>query len=483
MPPVAFTPGLQMQAVSLLVQDHSQLERNRDCFDHELFAHPSYSLLLKIILEYFDRYGCPPSRPTLQTITENECLRDAKLGEFQLDHLQAVDEVFCDLLPEEKQFIEINLEQILKDRLINKALTKAHTLEDYDEVVETVEKAAHWTMGATSDIGMTWSDFSRLEEYMAEDKVPPVPTGIAGIDNNMQGGARGGQLNVVVGFTGAGKSQVLINIGWGALNVGRRVWIYSFEMPSIDMFRRMDARTSGVDFWDMRKPDQNAIVRSYMTNFMAERPNAYLGVKFFPAKSAGVRHLHAHIKRISSEMPLPDLIIVDYGELLKASSTYTSKYDELGNTFEELKGLAQTWNIPIWTATQGTRQAMTAQVVSLQHVSDSLGKVRIADGVYCICRTEEERQRRIFRIFEAKSRGHEGGNTHYFRAHFQRSYMEEINLQNYETVMQMSIQDTRAATADNNYRGSLGATPITLQLPQNTFKLAIKDRVWRRNGN
>jgi replicative DNA helicase len=129
-----------------------------------------------------------------------------------------------------------------------------------------------------------------------------------------------------------------------------------------------------------------------------------LVIKFYPTKTATISTIRSHLQQLRNNKFYPDLVIVDYADLLKPTSNYNDQYADLGATFADLRGLAGELNIPVWTATQVNRAGIMADAPDIEHVSDSLQKMMIADIAIAIAMTKEERAVHRARLFIQKNR-------------------------------------------------------------------------------
>ena len=59
---------------------------------------------------------------------------------------------------------------------------------------------------------------------------------------------------------------------------------------------------------------------------------------------------------------------------------------ELGNIYEDLRGMAGESEIPVWTASQANRSALEEDIIEAQKISESYAKVMIADFVISLSR-------------------------------------------------------------------------------------------------
>ena len=99
-----------------------------------------------------------------------------------------------------------------------------------------------------------------------------------------------------------------------------------------------------------------------------------------------------------------DLIIVDYADLLRPSSAFREKRNELESIYEELRALAQENECPIWTASQTNRSGLNAEVITMESISEAFNKCFVADFIFSISRTIEDKNTNTGRMFIAKNR-------------------------------------------------------------------------------
>ena len=99
-----------------------------------------------------------------------------------------------------------------------------------------------------------------------------------------------------------------------------------------------------------------------------------------------------------------DLVLVDYGDLLRPISPQREKRNELESIYEELRGLAQEFQCPVWTASQTNRSGLNAEVITMESISEAFNKCFIADFICSLSRTIKDKQTNTGRMFIAKNR-------------------------------------------------------------------------------
>ena len=97
----------------------------------------------------------------------------------------------------------------------------------------------------------------------------------------------------------------------------------------------------------------------------------------------------------------PDILVIDYLGLLKASSGDNS-YEQGKAAAEELRALSYFFNIPIVSAIQTNREGM--ETPSLDTVSESLGVAFTADVVWAIYQEEGDQELGIIKLSGIKNR-------------------------------------------------------------------------------
>ena len=98
------------------------------------------------------------------------------------------------------------------------------------------------------------------------------------------------------------------------------------------------------------------------------------------------------------------MVIVDYADLLKPVQNRKEKREELGSIYEELRALSTEFGCPIWTASQTNRSGLSAEVITMEQISEAFNKCFVADFIFSVSRTIEDKQNNQGKIFIAKNR-------------------------------------------------------------------------------
>jgi hypothetical protein len=127
-------------------------------------------------------------------------------------------------------------------------------------------------------------------------------------------------------------------------------------------------------------------------------------IKEYPTKSVSTETLRNHLKKLEQRDFKVDMVVVDYGDLLKPVTAQREKRNELEGIYEELRGIAAEFKCPLWTASQTNRSGLNAEVVTMESISEAFNKCFVADFIFSLSRTATHKQNNTGRIFIAKNR-------------------------------------------------------------------------------
>ena len=80
------------------------------------------------------------------------------------------------------------------------------------------------------------------------------------------------------------------------------------------------------------------------------------------------------------------------------------KRHQLETIYEELRGIAQINECPLWTASQTNRSGLNAEVITMESISEAFNKCFVADFIFSVSRTIKDKNTNGGRIFIAKNR-------------------------------------------------------------------------------
>jgi KaiC/GvpD/RAD55 family RecA-like ATPase len=350
-------------------------------------------VFVKRIISYREKYPEHPSEDRMKTIIRSEISDELEAVQKQArDYFARIYRADVDGAP----FIKDTSLDFCRKQNLKKAMLKSVKLlegHSFDEISQVINDAIK--LGSDSNCGHDYlADFEQRFLFKSRN---PVATGWEEIDKITHQGLGNGELGVVIAPTGAGKSMALVHIGAQAVIAGKNVIYYTLELSDTVVGSRFDSCITNVPL-------------DSLTSFKAEIFEKIQGiegkliVKEYPTKSSSVTTLKNHVEKLKNRGFVPDVIIVDYADLLRPSSTLREKRHELETIYEQLRGLAQENQCCLWTASQTNRSGLNAEVITMESISEAFNKCFVADFIFSISRTAEDKLNNQGRIFIAKNR-------------------------------------------------------------------------------
>ena len=297
----------------------------------------------------------------------------------------------------QEQTLEFCRNQVMKTAIMNSV--DLIEVGQYDQIKKLVDNAMK--AGQDRDLGHDYID--GMEERLNESARKTVKTGWDPIDDVMDGGLGSGELGVVVAPAGIGKSWCLQTLGSAAVKAGLNVVHYTLELNENYVGLRYDTVFSGITTSNI-KFYQDDVKKKI------DQLTGTLLIKYFPTKSASVQTLTSHLSQIELQGNKPDLVLVDYADILKGIGT--EKRHVLENIYEDLRGLAGEMDCPIWTASQANRSSLEEEVIDATKVAEAYSKVMIADFVVSVSRKVEDKIANTGRFHVIKNRFGPDGITY-----------------------------------------------------------------------
>ena len=218
--------NFQLKLMNLIITDKSFSQSIIDVIQAKYFDNQYFKLIMQLIKEYYEKYQSTPTFDGLEQLTTLE-ISSEMARKYIFDILKEVkDASFKDHL-----FIKEKSIKFCKQQELKKAIRKVENImekgefESYDKCEEYIREAIQIGDGDTGNFEV----FHNLEEVLKDDFRHPVPTGLDGIDNLLNGGLAKGEIGVILAPTGVGKTTMLTRFANTAFNMGYNVLQIFFE--------------------------------------------------------------------------------------------------------------------------------------------------------------------------------------------------------------------------------------------------------------
>ena len=196
----------------------------------------------------------------------------------------------------------------------------------------------------------------RIDELYHRDNpsdITGVPTGFADLDGKTSG-LQPGDLIIVAGRPSMGKTAFSLNIGEHvAIDQGLPVAVFSMEMGGSQLAMRMLGSVGRLDQHKVRTGQLGDDDWPRLTHAIAKMQDAQLFIDETPALNS--LELRSRARRLSKQCGKLGLIIIDYIQLMAASSNGENRATEISEISRSLKALAKELQCPVIALSQLNR--------------------------------------------------------------------------------------------------------------------------------
>ena len=389
-----FGKSFQEVLCLLILQDRPFADQILEVLDITFLELGYLRLFISKIMAYREKYGVHPTINIMKTIIKSDMDDENEVLQKQVrDYYIKISS-----LPgvKDAEFVKDKaLEFCRKQKLKGAMLKSVDLLQScsFDEISKIINDALK--LGSDSDFGYDYiKDFEERFHIKARN---PSSTGWTEMDAICKSGLGQGELGVVIAPTGAGKSMVLTHLGSQALQQGRDVIHYTLELSDTTIASRYDSCITGVPLGDLHSFKELIFEK-------IDKVPGRLIVKEYPTKSASTRSIRNHLDKLINRGITPGMIIIDYGDLLRPVIPRKEKRMELESIYEEMRGIAQEYRCPVWTASQTNRSGLNAEVITMESISETFNKCFVSDFIFTVSRTTEDKSANSGRIYIAKNR-------------------------------------------------------------------------------
>lgn len=388
----------QTKVLASIISAPDFLEQSFDIINPYFFDSDSGKWITKKALSYYNEYRTLPTLEYFKVELSHESSESLRAGTIEL-----LRKVITKVTDSDAEYIRDKFLDFARNQSLKSAIIKSVDLlqsGDYNAIKTVVDNALR--SGQPKDIGLNWSeDVAGRLARIARDT---VATGWDVIDSITGGGLGPGELGVIAAPAGIGKSWALSTIGAHALRKGKRVVHYTLELNENYVGIRYDTIFTGIE--PGKIPENVDVVADIVSKVSGQ-----LIIKYYPARSATSNTLMAHVQQLTALGYKPDIILVDYADLLRSTERVDARYQELGAIYEELRGIAGELEVPCWTASQTQRSSIQEDVIQADKIAESYNKIMTADLVVSLSRKLEDKVNKTGRAHIIKNRFGPDGQT------------------------------------------------------------------------
>jgi replicative DNA helicase len=416
-----FSIEFQKKLLKLMLTDVEFFLRYHKWLKNSYFDNEILEWIFKMLITYYNEFSKLPSE--LVFVEELKKLKDKDL----LQYVGVLKEVLT-IAIEEPEFIENKIVEFTQRNIFVrkiKDIINLYNNGDFDEALKETERCIEETnkiKQETEDRTFFFKDFQErvLRRFKQMESVEKFTTGIFYLDTIIHGGLGRGELGIIVADAKAGKSIFLINVGSSVLNDhannNKKVKVLHINLEGKDgqVEDRFESRLLNEEYNKVKtnQIDFTRMINSYKRHF----EDSLIIRNMIDKWDYTVLDIEAELKTLKTKGFIPDVLIVDYGDLLSPrlaskDSTYLAQQE----VFRDLKTIAIKYNCVVWTASQVARPRPGDNINDTNffwtrhNLADCYAKVRVCDLLATINITPVERLQNKARLYLDSYRDSECG--------------------------------------------------------------------------
>ena len=388
--------NLQIKLLNQIITDKKYCQNIIDVIDAKYFDNQYFKLIAQMTKEYHEKYQTTPTFETLTQLTKIEV--DSEMAKKTIfDMITEVQNASLeDYLWVQEKGLKFCKQQELKKAIgkVNKILEQGD-FESYDKCEEYIREAIR--VGENTDSCL--DVFDDIAEALEEDYRNPIPTGINGIDNLLDGGLAKGEIGVFLAPTGVGKTTILTKLANTAYNLGFNVLQIFFEDNPKVIQRKHITCWTGI-------PQREQVERrdEVLEKIIPYRDRGKLILEKLPSDRITINVIKNKIRKLQAEGNKFDMILLDYIDCVVPDRGFSDEWKGEGLVMRQFETMCNEFDLVGWTAAQGNRSSISSEVVTTDMMGGSIKKAQVGHVIVSIAKTLQQKDLGLATIAMVKSR-------------------------------------------------------------------------------
>lgn len=422
----------QIRLISQLIQDNKFAESIIDILDPNYFKDDSLKIIVSTIKDSYAEYNIIPDYGSLEIRLNNSITNDIQ-QEFALAQLKKIKEAESNdcLLIQDMAMKFCKQEELKKSIKEIQVIIDKGDITKYNDCEEILKKAL--LHGEQKDNGL--DVLENIDLVLEDDFRKPIPTGIKGLDDVMDGGLSKTELGIILAPFGVGKTTMMTKIANTAANLGYKVLQIFFEDTEKIIQRKHLACWSGY------KLNELSFHKDELKQMVLDKKDKKLNLKLkrFPSDSTTVPIIKQYMRKLIAQGFRPDVVLLDYIDVVRPSRHYEDNNVGEGEVMRQFETLLTEFDVAGWTAVQGNRSSIKSDVVEADQMGGSIKKGQIGHFIVSIAKTLDQKEAGTATIAILKSRFGKDGIV-----------FEDILFDN--STIQISMEDNQIAKTKTQYK-------------------------------
>lgn len=404
----------------------------------------TYRDVFSEITQFVVKYGKIPDKASLLVSIESSNVSDDRYANMA----RLIEELYVPVEVQSHEWLLDKTERWCQDSACELAVLDAVKIlngQDQKHDRGMIPKLFKDALGVTFDnsIGHDYLHDAdeRWERY--HNKADKIPFALDIFNEVTDGGYEKKTLNIFIAGIHVGKSLMMAAMAADAIMANKKVLYISMEMAEEKVAERIDANLMNREISSLGELSKEDFVKK--VERIQSKTKGNLIVKQYPTAGAHVGHFRALLEdlKVKKEF-VPDVIFVDYlnicaSERVKGIGGNNGTYILVKSIAEELRGLAVEYDVPVWSATQFTRDGMDSSDPSMTQTSESIGLPATVDLMWALSQPEQFKENGQYLVKQLKNRYKDLNFKEKFVIGVEKSKMQVFDLDN---SAQLGIMDS-----------------------------------------
>lgn len=373
------------QVLAKSVRDLDYMKKAARICDSHHFGTPQHSWFWTVIKDVWDRFRERTSAKYLLARARHDYPDDEARAPY-VELARKLYKLKPDTAGGSLEQLETFVRTVNGQLALEKA-AKALEKGKIDDMYEAFRAAGRKDATRTEYTHTTWIE--QFEARQAERKYRRehpeeftcIPTGFKRLDAIISG-IQLGELGLVLGTTGRGKSIMLTNLAYIGVKHGFNVVYFGFEMPARQIAMRQDARWLQMPYKKFKEYDFTAAELRFIDGRLKRMKKRFAN-KFhiisMPVRTATLATVRAALDDLRSDHKFrPQLVVMDSADHLLPDGKSESFRLDQANVYWGVKGMAEEDGYAVWSSTQAGKEYVK-MLATAEAASESYDKARIAD--------------------------------------------------------------------------------------------------------
>lgn len=377
----------QYRLIKLIISDKKFGKNILDILSPNYFEDEYLRKIVSTIHEVNEDSNCIPDADTIKIRINKSVSNEYKQKIFastidKILEANIEDHTFI----EEESFNFCRQQELKKaDMEANEIISKGRT-DKYDQIIDIFQRA----LEAGKDREDASDIFDNIDEVLDDDYRDPIPTGIEKLDQEMNGGLARTELGVLLAALGVGKTSALTKFANVAKDNGNNVLHIFFEDQTKSIQRKHLSAWTHIDLNNLK--DHEDVVKK--TIEQKKKEGGILKLKKFNSSGVTIPKIKQYIRKLISQGFHPDMVVLDYIDCVNSDKNYKSEdiHQSEGDVMREFESMLSELNMAGWTAVQGNRSSIGADIVEASQIGGSIKKAQVGHFILSLAKSLEQKE-------------------------------------------------------------------------------------------